>query len=67
MTATTVTAYFVVPAPGHYGDRSRVLSSHRTAKAARRAAGAGYVVRQGALRKGAEWLRSSEQHYPIAP
>lgn len=59
-------AYFVVPAPGHYGDRARVISSHATLSAARRAAGAGYVVRVGALTKGAEWLSSSESVYPLA-
>ena len=60
------TSYFVVPAPGHYGDRARVTSSHRTLEAARRAAGSGYVVRTGALVRGDEWLRSSESVYPIA-
>lgn len=59
------TQYFVTAAPGYYGDRARVISSHRTLAAARKAATAGYVVRVGALRKGAEWLRSSEQVYPV--
>jgi hypothetical protein len=33
------TYYVVVDAPGHYGDRTRVMSTHRTLDAARRAAG----------------------------
>lgn len=60
------TSFFVVPAPGHYGDRATVLSSHRTLAAANRAAGPGYVVRCGSLKKGDEWLRSSESIYSIA-
>lgn len=59
-------AYFVAPAPGHYGDRARVISSHTTSAAARKAATRGYVARVGALRKGQEWLRSSESVYPLA-
>jgi len=55
--------FFVVPAPGHYGDRARVLSSHATMEAANRAAGIGYVIRVGSLRKGAEWLRVFEETY----
>jgi hypothetical protein len=58
------TQYFVVPAPGHYGDRARVISAHATVAAAKRAATSGYVARVGCLRKGSEWLRSSEQIYP---
>ena len=61
----TKTEYFVVPAPGHYGDRSRVLSSHRTLQAARKAAGSGYVVREGGKTKGDEWMQADEQHYPV--
>lgn len=60
------TSFFVVPAPGHYGNRARVLSSHCSLAAARKAAGHGYVVRSGELRKGAEWLRVYEQTYPVA-
>lgn len=62
----TTTRYFVVPAPGHYGDRARVLSSHATVTAAKRAAGRGFVVREGALRKGAAWLRVYEETYRLA-
>jgi len=58
--------YFIVPAPGYYGDRARVISSHATLTAARRAATQGYIARRGSLRKGAEWLRSSESIYPAA-
>ena len=60
------TIYFVTPAPGHYGDRTTVLSSHRTLAAAMRAARAAYVVRVGNLRRGDEWFRSMEHYYPIA-
>lgn len=78
-TSRLATCYFLVAAPGHYGDRSTVLSSHRTLAAAIRAARAAhaasklgvrtvrrYVVRCGNLRRGDEWLRSSEAIYPIA-
>ena len=57
--------HFVVPAPGHYGDRARVMSSHYSLAAAKKAAGPGYVVREGALSKGSEWLRADEQFYPV--
>jgi hypothetical protein len=62
----TETKYFVVPAPGHYGDATHVLSSHATREAARKAAGSGYVVREGALRKGARFVRADEAHHPVA-
>lgn len=58
--------YFVVPAPGHYGDRARVISSHHTLAAARKESSQGYVVRVGALRKGDEWLRVYEATYALA-
>lgn len=62
------TNFFVVPAPGHYGDRAVVMSSHATLAAARRAAGREYKysVRVGALTKGSEWLRAWEGVYPLA-
>jgi hypothetical protein len=60
------TSYFVVPSPGHYGDRATVVSSHRTAGAAQRAAGAGYEVRVGAKRRGDTWLRAYCATYPLA-
>ena len=62
--------YFLVPAPGYYGDRSRVLSSHASLAAARRAqrrCGPSAVVRVGHKRRGDEWLRSAEAHYPVVP
>lgn len=37
--------FIVVSAPGYYGDTTRVLSAHRTARAALRASGRGLVVR----------------------
>lgn len=62
----TASRFFVVPAPGHYGDSARVISSHATLRAARRMATAGYVVRTGEKRRGNIWLRSYEELYPIA-
>ena len=59
--------YFVVPAPGHYGDRARVYSSHDSLAAARRAAASpSVVIREGDKRKGDEWLRAYEDVYPRA-
>lgn len=71
MTTTTRSAdttHFVVPAPGHYGDRARVMSSHYSLAAARRHArpGTGCVVRVGACRRGETWLRVYEETYPVA-
>jgi hypothetical protein len=51
-------------APDAY--RARVASLQATLAAARKAAGPGYVVRVGALRKGDEWLRVYEETYPVA-
>ena len=56
----TATNYIVVPAPGHYGDRTVVLSSHRTLAAAKRNAGRGYVVRESSMVKGNTFLRCYE-------
>lgn len=63
-------AYFVVAAPGHYGDTTRVVSSHMTLAAALRAAGptgSGYVVREGSLMKGAVFPRVYEEVYRDVP
>lgn len=60
------TTYFVVAAPGHYGDRTRVVSSHRSLAAAKKSATAGYVVREGAKAKGDEFTRAAEAVYPVA-
>lgn len=60
---STKTAYFVVPAPGHYGDETRVISSHKSLAAAKRASGCGYVVREGSLKKGAAFRSSAESIY----
>ena len=59
--------YIVVLAPGHYGDVTRVLSSHASASAALRAVGGNwrYVVRQSESRKGDRWLRVYEETSPI--
>lgn len=74
-TTTDTTRYFVAPAPGCYGDRTDVLSSHRTLRAARRAAGRPitvpgggrfwYAVRRGELRKGQALFRVDESVYPV--
>ena len=58
--------YFVVPAPGYYGDEAEVRSSHSTVTAARKAAGQTGCVRVGYKRKGELWLRIWEEQYPIA-
>lgn len=65
---STARHFFVVPAPGRYGDRDRVYSSHATLSAAQKAAGVGlgYVVRAGDKRKGDTWLRVYEETYPVA-
>jgi len=58
--------FFVVPAPGRYGDKAKVYSSHRTLEAARKAAGETGVVRLGDMTKGDAWLRAYESTYPLA-
>lgn len=63
--------YVIVPAPGHYGDKTRVLSAHRTLSAARRAKGRDntVVIRPATPglvdSKGDEWLRVYEETAPI--
>lgn len=59
------TRYFVVPAPGHYGDTARVVGSYRSYREARRLATRGWVVRLGSPARGDEWLRVYEMAYPI--
>ena len=59
------TVFFVVPAPGHYGDRCKVVSAHHTLDAAKRAAALGFVVRAGSLRKGTEFTRADEAIFPV--
>ena len=58
--------FFIVPAPGHYGDSARVYSSHKTLDAAKKACGRGCVVRVGEMRKGAKWLRAYEEIHLVA-
>lgn len=60
------TKYFLVPAPGYYGDVAWVLSSHRTLAAARKAETQSSVVRIGNKKKGEKWLRVYEETYPVA-
>ena len=68
---TKTTQYIVVDAPGHYGDRTRVISAHHTLdvarRAARRASGGSFraVARRSTLGKGASWLRVYEETSPI--
>lgn len=62
----TTPRYIVVPAPGHYGDRTRVISSHGTLRAAQRACRTtGACVRQSYHRAGDVWLRVYEEGSPI--
>ena len=60
------TKYFIVLAPGHYGDTTPVISSHRSIAAARRAVQrvSNAWIREGYKRKGDLFLRVSEQIYP---
>lgn len=61
------TRYFVVAAPGYYGDKTRVVSSHATRETAIKAAAKGnYVARVGAMRKGEIFLRHWEGIYSKA-
>ena len=66
--------YFVVPAPGCYGDVTRVISSHGSLALAKKKAkslspGNGRywcVVRSGDKSKGARFFRVDEQFYAEA-
>lgn len=59
--------YYIVPAPGHYGDRSRVVSDHATVDEARRAArGQNVDIYLGTMRAGQEWLRCYESPADVA-
>lgn len=66
------TAYVVVPDSGSYGDSTRVMSAHRTAQAARRAAARASgglfraVARISPRARGATWLRVYEETSPLA-
>lgn len=68
----TLHKFFVVIAPGFYGDAgTRVVSSHYTIDAARKGAATPasahcrFVVRAGSLRKGDHFGRFYESIYPI--
>jgi hypothetical protein len=54
-----MSAYFVVEAPGHFGDRAKVVSNHFLLEDALKVATRGYVVKKGHLQKG-EWLSAGE-------
>lgn len=58
-----MTSYFIVAAPGHYGDKARVLSSHNTLALAHKKRNAGECVREGGLKKGEVFLRVYEQNH----
>lgn len=64
---TTETKFFVVPAPGHFGNVTEVLSSYRTLAAARKAAKPGESfrceVRSGGKKKGDKWYAGSARYY----
>lgn len=62
------TRYFVVFAPGHYGDTCKVLSSHYTYRRAIKAIQdtTTLVIREGNKRKGETFTRASESIYPYA-
>lgn len=64
---TAAACFVVVSAPGYYGDTTRILSAHRTARAALRASGPGLVVRasSGPMRKGDIFYRASESSHPV--
>jgi hypothetical protein len=64
-----MTHYFITSAPGYYGDRSVVVSSHKTLRSAQAAAAAakGLAIYAGDKRRGEEWLRVYEQHFPRMP
>ena len=60
--------FIVVPAPGHYGDRATVISSHRTQAAALRAIRGfpGLCVRESpGAKKGDAWFRANEATSPM--
>lgn len=59
------TCCFVVPAPGHYGDETRVVSSHLTVESAKKHIGTGWCVRLGSLSKGDIFRRAAEDIYPV--
>ena len=62
------TSYFIVPRAGYFGDNTTVLSSHRSEAAAVRKLrdmGAGWEIREGALRHGDDWTRGMIAHYPL--
>lgn len=62
--------YIVVPAPGHYGDRAKILAAFASLADARRFVDgdASLCVREGRRghRRGLAWFRSYEDTYPRA-
>jgi hypothetical protein len=57
--------YFVVPAPGTYGDVTNVLWSSRKLEEAKGMAPRGYVVRVGDMKAGAKWYPRNEADHPL--
>ena len=59
-----MTQYIVVPAPGYYGDETRIVSTHRTEAAARKAIRGKHraiYADDGHSKAGDRWLRVYEQ------
>lgn len=57
--------YFVVPAPGTYGDVTSVLWSSKKLEEAKGMAPRGYVVRIGDAKAGSKWYPSYEADHPV--
>ena len=56
--------YFVVPAPGTYGDVTSVLWSGKDLEAARGMTPRGYIVRLGSKKAGEKWYPQYEVECP---
>lgn len=61
-----LTQYFVVEAPGRYGDSGTVVvGAYTTYQEAERNAGKGWVVRYGFKNKGDRFLKDDERFSPV--
>lgn len=56
--------YFVVPAPGTYGEVTSVLWSGKNLDAAKGMAPRGYVIRLGSKKAGEKWYSREEADHP---
>ena len=63
-TKASALRYFVVPAPGTYGEVTSVLWSGKTLDAARGMAPRGYIVRLGTKKAGEKWYPQYEADHP---